>query len=199
MREKRVFRLSKMAVMVSLAMASGYAVAEDEDVVELETYTTEGQVEDTMGLMPTEPVESVFGFGKSLVETPRSATSITNETIEAYGISDIDDLVLLSPGAFTQSFFGVAGSLDVRGTPGETYFRGVRRLDNPGNYPTPIGASDRIDIVRGPASPIYGPSKIGGYLNFVPKSARAETGQYLEDPTGKVSMTRGTWEKNVPC
>ena len=197
MREKRVFRLSKLAVMVSLAMASGYTVAEEEDVVELETYTTEGQVEDTMGLMPTEPVESVFGFGKSLVETPRSATSITNETIEAYGISDIDDLVLLSPGAFTQSFFGVAGSLDVRGTPGETYFRGVRRLDNPGNYPTPIGASDRIDIVRGPASPIYGPSKIGGYLNFVPKSARAETGQYLADPTGKISMTRGTWEKNV--
>ena len=197
MRENRDFRLSKLALMVSLAMASGYAVAEDDDVVELETYTTEGQVEDSMGLMPTEPVESVFGFGKSLVETPRSATSITNETIEAYGISDIDDLVLLSPGAFTQSFFGVAGSLDVRGTPGETYFRGIRRLDNPGNYPTPIGASDRIDIVRGPASPIYGPAKIGGYLNFVPKSARAETGQYLEDPTGKISMTRGTWDKNV--
>ena len=27
----------------------------------------------------------------------------------------------------------------MRGTPGETYFRGVKRLDNPGNYPTPIG------------------------------------------------------------
>ena len=87
MRENRDFRLSKLALMVSLAMASGYAVAEDDDVVELETYTTEGQVEDAMGLMPPEPVESVFGFGKSLVETPRSATSITNETIEAYGIS----------------------------------------------------------------------------------------------------------------
>ena len=103
-----------------------------------------------------------------------------------YAIS-FDDLVLISPGAFTQSFFGVAGSLDVRGTPGEVYFRGVRRVNNPGNYPTPIGATDRIDIVRGPASPIYGPSKIGGYLNFEPKSARAETGQYLEKPAGDVA------------
>ncbi|MEJ0099633.1 MAG: hypothetical protein WDO12_07815 [Pseudomonadota bacterium] len=40
----------------------------------------------------------------------------------------------------------------MRGTPGENYFRGVKRIDNPGNYPTAIGASDRIDVVRGPAS-----------------------------------------------
>ena len=85
-----------------------------------------------------------------------------------FNMRDIDELIAVAPGSFTQSFFGVAGSLDVRGTPGETYFRGVRRLDNPGNYPTPIGASNRIDVVRGPASPIYGPAKVGGYLNFNP-------------------------------
>ena len=33
---------------------------------------------------------------------------------------------------------GEAGSLDIRGTPGESYFRGMRRLANRGNYPTPI-------------------------------------------------------------
>ncbi len=173
------------------------AIAADADVVELEKVTTEGQVEDTLGLMPTEPVQSVFGFDKTILETPRGVTSFTADTLEHYGMNDIDDLVVMAPGTFTQSFFGVAGSLDVRGTPGETYFRGIRRLDNPGNYPTPIGASDRIDIIRGPASPIYGPSKIGGYLNFVPKSARADTGQYLKDNTGKLSLTKGTWDKNV--
>jgi iron complex outermembrane receptor protein len=56
------------------------------------------------------------------------------------------------------------------------------RLENPGNYPTPIAAADRIDIVRGPASPIYGPSKTGGYMNFVPKTARAANGTYAPDP-----------------
>ena len=129
--------------------------------------------------LPGESVESVFGFDKSLLETPRSASTVSFEQIERFNIKDIDGLVALAPGTFTQSFFGVAGSLDVRGTPGETYFRGVRRLDNPGNFPTPIGAADRIDIVRGPSSPISGPSKIGGFLNFEPKSARASGGQYL--------------------
>ncbi|MGM8227581.1 TonB-dependent siderophore receptor [Cellvibrio sp. ARAG 10.3] len=192
------FKRKELALLISLScVLAAPATLAQEEVVELETYTAEGQVEDTMGVMPTEPVKSVFGFGKTILETPRGVTSVSADMMESYNITDIDDLVLISPGAFTQSFFGVAGSLDVRGTPGEVYFRGVRRVNNPGNYPTPIGATDRIDIVRGPASPIYGPSKIGGYLNFEPKSARAETGQYLEKAAGEISITRGSWDKNV--
>jgi iron complex outermembrane receptor protein len=155
------------------------------------------QVNGSLGSLPGQDVESVFGFGKSILETPRSASTISQEQLERFAVSDIDELVAFAPGTFTQSFFGVAGSLDVRGTPGETYFRGVRRLDNPGNYPTPIGASSRIDIVRGPASPIYGPSKIGGYLNFNPKSARASGGQYLEKNEGAFSYSLGSWDRSV--
>lgn len=146
---------------------------------------------------PGENVESVLGFQKSLLELPRSASTVSSEQIERFNVKDIDELIVLAPGSFTQSFFGVAGALDVRGTPGETYFRGIRRLDNPGNYPTPIGAADRIDIVRGPASPIMGPSKIGGFLNFEPKSARADGGQYLAENTGEFSYTAGSWDKSV--
>ena len=151
-----------------------------------------------LGSLPGEDVQTVFGFGKSLLDTPRSVSTVTDEMIDRFNMRDIDELIALAPGSFTQSFFGVAGSLDIRGTPGETYFRGVRRLDNPGNYPTPIGASDRVDIVRGPASPIHGPAKIGGYLNFKPKSARIEeTGQFIEKRTGAVGLDVGSWDKRI--
>ncbi len=197
-RLRRAFKIPPLCLLASLSIPSvSWAEEAKDEVVELETYTTEEKIEDDLGVLPTEPVSTVFGFGKTLLETPRSVTSISIEMLDRYGITDIDDMVVLSPGSFTQSFFGVAGALDVRGTPGETYFNGVRRLDNPGNYPTPIGAADRIDIVRGPSSPIFGPSKIGGYLNFVPKSARAATGQYLTEPTGQLSYTTGSWDKNV--
>ncbi|MEM1439136.1 MAG: TonB-dependent receptor plug domain-containing protein [Pseudomonadota bacterium] len=180
---------------VATALATGIAgpavAQEDEEVLD------EIVVEGSLNTLPTQDVGSVFGFDKTLLETPRSASTVSAEQIARFDIRDIDELVALAPGTFTQSFFGVAGALDVRGTPGETYFRGIRRLDNPGNYPTPIGASDRVDIVRGPASPIFGPAKIGGYLNFVPKSARAEGGQYLEEIEGSVSYTTGTWDKNI--
>ena len=148
--------------------------------------------------LPGGYVESVFGFDKSLLETPRSASTISAALLERFDLQDIDELIALSPGTFTQSFFGAAGGLDIRGTPGESYFRGMRRLDNPASYPTPIAAADRIDIVRGPASPIYGPSKIGGYLNINPKSARIEaTGALRADTVGAVNYTAGTWDKSL--
>ncbi len=181
------------SILLGLTNMSVYAQESDTDEADVERIEIKG----SLGSLPGQDVESVFGFGKSLLETPRSASTISGEQLERFSVSDIDELVAFSPGTFTQSFFGVAGSLDVRGTPGETYFRGVRRLDNPGNYPTPIGASGRIDIVRGPASPIYGPAKIGGYLNFNPKSARASSGQYLEAPEGAISYTTGTWDKSI--
>lgn len=172
------------------ALSSQAFAQDDEEVMD------EIVVEGSLRSLPSQDVGSVFGFDKSLLETPRSASTVSSDQIERFGMGDIDDLVALAPGTFTQSFFGTSG-LDVRGTAGETYFRGVRRLDNPGNYPTPIGASDRVDIVRGPASPTYRPSKIGSYLNFVPKSARADSGQYLDVPEGKLSFTTGSWDMSV--
>jgi iron complex outermembrane receptor protein len=167
------------------------AWAEDDASSEANEIIVNGSLE----ALPIENVGSIFGFDKTLTETPRSASTISAEQMERFGITDIYDLVAQAPGTFTNSFFGVGGALDIRGTPGEIYFRGVRRLDNPGNYPTPIGASERIDIVRGPASPIYGPSKTGGYMNFVPKSARVNGGSYLASPEGQVSFTGGSWNK----
>ena len=147
---------------------------------------------------PGEDVGSVFGFGKSLLETPRSVSSVSGEMIRRFDMRDIDELVALAPGTYTQSFFGVAGSLDIRGTPGESYFRGMRRLDNRGNYPTPIGASTRIDIVRGPASPIFGPSQIGGYMNFTPRSAYIEeTDALMAEPVAAVELGAGSWNKRT--
>src|SRR3954452_7414080 len=151
---------------------------------------------DRLQVLPTQAIESVFGFGKNAYETPRALTSISNEMLEKVIITGINDLVALTPGSFTQSFFGVAGSLDIRGTPGENYFRGMKRIDNPGNYPTPLAASDSIDVVRGPASPIYGPSKVGGYLNFVPKTHKADADDH-SDPAGDVGFNAGSWGQKI--
>ncbi len=181
-----------MAAISLLTVTVAQAQEQEDGTQTIEEIVVTGSLRS----LPGEDV-NIFGFGKSLLETPRSASTISFEQMDRFNITDIDELVMFAPGTFTQSFFGVAGSLDVRGTQGENYFRGIRRIDNPGNYATPIGAADRIDIVRGPASPIMGPSKIGGYLNFNPKSARAGVGDYLEKNMGSFSYETGSWERNV--
>jgi len=151
----------------------------------------------SLGALPVKEVGSIFGFDKTLVDTPRSASTISKEQMDRFGITQIYDLVSQSPGTFTSSFFGTGGALDIRGAPSDVYYRGMLRLDNPGNYATPIGAADRIDIVRGPASVIYGPSKIGGYMNFVPKTARAASGEYAAEAKGDMEVDLGSWGRKV--
>ena len=199
MKIKRLKQLYFSGLMSLLTCLSAVSWAQDseEEVVELETFVAGEEVEDDLGLLQTEPVGSVFGFDKSILETPRAVSSISAEFLEEFNVTSINDIVTFVPGTFTTSFFGVAGSLDVRGTSAENFFRGVKRINNEGNFPTAIGASDRIDVIRGPMSPIAGPGKVGGALNFVPKSARAETGQYLEEATGSIGYTMGSWDKSV--
>ena len=186
---------SAISALLVIALTLPQALAEEtKQDDQIETVVVTGH----LGSLPHDSVPSLTGFEKSLLETPRSASTVSDEMMVRFNIRDIDELIALAPGSFTQSFFGVAGSLDIRGTSGETYFRGMRRLDNPGNYPTPIGASKRVDIVRGPASPIHGPAKISGYLNFDPKSARIEeTGEFIDATTGSVGLDLGSWQRFI--
>ena len=68
-------------------------------------------VKGDLGSLPGERVDSVFGLEKSILETPRSASTVSEEMMDRFNMQDIDELVALAPGTFTQSFFGVAGSV----------------------------------------------------------------------------------------
>lgn len=149
---------------------------------------------DPAGLLERRASDTVFGLSKPLLETPRAATFASALTLERYGVQGVNDLVAVSPGAFTDSYYGVAGSLNLRGTLAENYFRGFKRIENRGTYPTPLGAADRVEIVRGPPTPIDGPGKVGGYLDFTPKTARTDHG-YLDRPTGEVEASLGDYRQ----
>ena len=150
--------------------------------------------QDRTGLLEKDPSDSVFGLDKALIETPRSASFASDVTLERYGIETIDDLTAISPGTYTASFYGVAGALNIRGTLAENYFRGFKRIENRGTYSTPIANAAQIEIVRGPPTPIYGAGKVGGMLNFVPKSGRTE-GAYISEISGQADFTVGSYNR----
>lgn len=152
---------------------------------------------DPFEVVPNTPTPTMFGFDTPLQEIPRSVSVVESSTIERYDIKTVNDLVTVSPGSFTGSYFGVPGSLFIRGEAGDNFFRGFRRVENRGNYETPVAATDHIEIVKGPPSPIYGGGKMGGFLNFIPKSARSTTAKWLEHPTGKITLTYGSYSQKI--
>ncbi len=169
--------------------------ATGEPVITLEKFVTSETNEDPNYLLPAQPVESSFGFSKTLMETPRSSSLISAETIERFSLSAVEDLARVVPGVFTTTRFGIQGGIDVRNVPADTYFRGMRRLSLQGNARSVLAAMDSIEVVKGPPSPIFGMGKIGGYTNATPKSGRAKDGKYLTEPHGFMQAIFGSYDR----
>lgn len=145
---------------------------------------------DPVHLLQTGANSAAFGLDKPLLETPRAITLVSDATIARYGIGGVNDLTAITPSAYTASYYGVEGSVSLRGTLAENYFRGFKRGENRGTYSTPLSDAAGIEILRGPPSPIYGAGKVGGLVNFLPKSAAG-----IDAMSGEVTATYGSYQK----
>ena len=154
----------------------------------------EGRI-DPYNVVPSVPTQSIFGFAQKIEDIPRSIAVADAETMLRYGVKTVNDIVSVSSGSFTGSYFGIPGSVFLRGDIGDNFFRGFRRVENRGNFQTPVAATDHIEVVKGPPSPIYGGGRVGGFLNFIPKSTRSESAKWLEHVTGKVTVTYGSYDE----
>ena len=184
-----LFASAALAPAIALAQTAAPTVSPDPSVQEVVV-----TAHDNAGLLERRPSDSVFGIKKPLLETPRSASLASAATLERYGIRDINALTEVSPGAFTDSYYGVAGSLNIRGTLAENYFRGFKRIEDRGTYPTPLGAADRVEIVRGPPEPFSMAPARWAAISTSRRRPRAPIGGYLDQPDGPdVEATLGDY------
>ena len=121
---------------------------------------------DPVRLLERGATEAATGLMLPLSQTPRAGTEVSETMLARYGVSGLDDLTAITPSAYTASFYGVEGSVNLRGTLAENYFRGFRRAENRGTYATPL--QGQITILRGPPSPVMGAGKVGGLVDFAP-------------------------------
>jgi iron complex outermembrane receptor protein len=171
------------------------ALAANEDIVILDKFTASAKADDIYDVLPARESGSVFGTSRGLADTSRSVTVVESSLIDLFGIRTVNDFVSMTAGTFTGNYFGVPGALDVRGERADNFFRGFRRIENRGNFPTPIASTDYVEIIKGPPPPIYGGGKVGGILNFIPKTAKSKTAQLIEKPVGILTVTVGTYSK----
>ena len=195
--------VSMMALIVLLAAAPARARAEDAAAADLSA-SKGGPVDelivtakrnDLYNVLPDRKTSSSFGLPLSLAETPRSITLIEQPIISLYGIRSVDDFVNITPGTFTGNYFGVPGELTVRGDLADNFFRGFRRIENPGNFPTTVTAADYVEIIKGPPPVAYGGGKVGGILNFTPKGPTQANGDLIDHTVGLVSVTGGSYDE----
>src|ERR1700677_3774861 len=116
--------------------------------------------DDVVHLLQTGDNDAALGLDKPLIETPRAVTLVSDTTIDRYGITGVNDLTAITPSAYTASYYGVEGAVNLRGTLAESYFEGFKRVEDRGTYSTPLGDAAEIELVRGPPSVIFGAGKV---------------------------------------
>jgi iron complex outermembrane receptor protein len=185
-----------LAFCSCIAALSGFAQT-SEPILTLEKIVAEARAADVYEVLPSRESSSVFGTARTQQDTPRSVTLLESTLIDLYGIQTVNDFVAVTAGTFTGNYFGVPGALDVRGERADNFFRGFRRIENRGNFPTPVAGTDYVEIIKGPPPPVYGGGKVGGILNFIPKSAKSKTTKFIDKPVGIFTATIGTYDKKV--
>lgn len=164
-----------------------------EPILVLEKLVTDGAAGDPNGVISQPPIGTVVGFARKLEDTPRSVSIISSELIDKLGIRDADQFYRILPGTYTINVYNIVGAAQVRNNVGDLYIRGMMHPQS--NIRNVMTMWDRVEIVRGPPSPIYGGGRIGGYTNYVPKSVRGSTGKYLDQPNGSVSVIAASYNR----
>jgi iron complex outermembrane receptor protein len=122
-----------------------------------------------------------------LHETPQSISVITRDFIEDQGAGNLQDTLRYSAGVFANTYgFDNRGDwANIRGTAFTQYQDGLRMLFGSYNNirPDPY-ALERVEVVRGPASVLYGQGGFGGLVNMVSKRPQADAAKQIDLSVG---------------
>jgi len=157
-------------------------------------------------LMRTE-VGTVYGaskFQQKVTDAPASVTIVTAEEIRKYGYRTLAEVLRSVPGLFVDydrnySYVGLRGF----SRPGD-YSSGILLLidghrTNDNVYDSPnfgtefildVSLIKRVEVIRGPASVLYGSNAFFGVINVITKRGRDARGAEISVDTGSLGTYR---------
>ncbi|MBA1231798.1 TonB-dependent siderophore receptor [Pseudomonas viridiflava] len=136
----------------------------------------------------------------SLHETPQSISVVTREAVEDIGATRLQDALDYAGGVGRANNFGGQGltTFTVRGfTTGEFYRNGFPINRGYPNMPD-ANVIERLEVLRGPATTLYGRGDPGGTFNVVSKQPLAERSVTLGSQLNDQGMKRGTLDASGP-
>jgi len=144
-------------------------------------------------------VVTAAGFEQKITEAPASISVISNEEIRSRSFTSLLDAVKYQEGIDigTSRDKTGQGSISMRGLTGDytlILVDGIRQNNHGDIYPNNFGGNafnhippletiDRIEVIRGPASTLYGADALGGVINVITK-------KHTEDWSGAVTFGR---------
>ncbi|HEK1684284.1 TPA: TonB-dependent receptor [Pseudomonas putida] len=190
----RQFKLHTLAACMAVSLPT-LAEQPQGKVLDLpSTAITETRDEQIVDLATPTQAGSRLNF--SALETPASTTSITAEQIQQRANLTVQDAVTRSPGITSVGTPGNGNTaLSARGFTGHssvmTLFDGSRLYTGAGTQTFPVDPwmVERIDVIRGPASVLYGEGATGAVINVIPKKP------FAGEIRNHLRLGYGSWDR----
>ena len=168
------YPLSQLSVSLALCLA-GTAVA-GESPVNLPAVTVQAKATAEGESDLHTPSSSGSRLGLTALQTPASTSSLSGAQVRGRNNLSVQDAVTRTPGISSIGSPGNGGTaLSTRGFTGHSatmqLYDGTRQYVGAGTvtFPVDTWSVERVDVLRGPASVLYGEGATGAVINVVPK------------------------------
>ena len=172
--------MNKPLIRSTLAFAVASAFT-----AQLQANEQNSAVQENLTKLETIVVTTAGGFEQNIADAPASISVITGEELQKKSYTDVIDAVKNMPGVSVQgggnnkeiTIRGMGASYTkylVNGRPvsaGRTVNGNGTDGGKIGAYLPPIDMIERIEVVRGPMSSLYGSDAMGGVINIITKKA----------------------------
>ncbi|EUJ10612.1 TonB-dependent siderophore receptor [Methylophilaceae bacterium 11] len=165
----------------AIALALNYTNVYGEEEALLESVVVTGKSGVNSGLKLTDTNTTGSRLGLTALETPASVESIDISTIRARGDNNVREAVSRSTGITDISNLGSGVTFSARGFTGNNSVGqaedGVRLQTAASTltYPSDTWGYQKFDILRGPASVLFGDGTVGGIINSIRKAPSRES------------------------
>ena len=200
-------------ILVSLCMLQAYSASTwAEEPIPAKPASLELQATDIVGASDYESAQGpVKGYhatrsasatrtDTAIHETPQSISVVSRDVVEDLGATRLQDALDYAGGVGRANNFGGQSltTFTVRGfTTGEFYRNGFPINRGYPNMPD-ANTIERLEVLRGPATMLYGRGDPGGTFNVVSKQPLAERTVTLGSQVSDQGMRRGTLDASGP-
>jgi iron complex outermembrane receptor protein len=126
-----------------------------------------------------------------IVETAQSISTVTRDQIREQGAQSLNQMLRYVPGVAVETRGATATRLDqftIRGFSATTYLDGLRNPGSRDALPQVDGYRvERIDVIKGPSSVLYGQGGPGGIVNMISKRP-------TDEPVREVQFGLGNYD-----
>ena len=141
---------------------------------------------------------------ENLRDVPIAVTAFTEQSMEEQGISSLQDIADSTPGFDFASAFGrddfrpvIRGQSNILGRANAGLFVDGIIIEE-GNASIPLSAMQRVEVVKGPQSALYGRNTLSGAVNYVLKTAGEENVTEASLDFGGRGMARAEFHFSGP-